>query len=219
MVKAKTMSPIERTRTQKTVKESTFRDFVFLIGPGGVGKTTTGKYLSDRIGYDFVDLDEYFCSKVANIRNFISDYGYREYVIVNSRCFNDIINNCRSSTVISLSSGFLIVEEADEVVESNREYIQRLGVAVLLVPSMDHQKAADIVAKRQVGRGFGLNEAEERKKFHERIKIYEGFSNYTALSGSCPADTVDQIVQMLDFNIRQNKGPQRLPVRLKSPVQ
>ena len=219
MVKAQTMSSTERTHPQKTAKESAFHDFVFLIGPGGVGKTTTGKHLSDRIGYDFVDLDEYFCSEVANIRNFISDFGYREYVIMNSRCFNDVINKCRSNTVISLSSGFLIFEEADEVVEANREYIRRLGVAVLLVPSLDHQKAADIVAKRQVGRGFGLNEAEERKKFLERIKIYEGFSKHTALSGGCPADTVDQIAQMLDFNIRQNKGPQRLPVRLKSPAQ
>ena len=200
MVKAQTMSSRERTHPQKTAKESAFHDFVFLIGPGGVGKTTTGKYLSDRIGYDFVDLDEYFCSEVANIRDFISDFGYREYVIMNSRCFNDVISNCRSNTVISLSSGFLIVEEADEVVEANREYIHRLGVAVLLVPSLDHQKAADIVAKRQAGRGFGLNELEERKKFLERIKIYEGFSKHTALSGGCPEDTVDQIVQMLKLH-------------------
>lgn len=198
MVKANKLFPSGRDGTQEDMQDSVLDDFVFLIGPGGVGKTTTGQYLADRMGYDFVDLDAYFCEKVANIRHFISDFGYREYVIMNSRCFREVIHNCRSNTVMSLSSGFLIAEEVDEVVAANREYVQRFGVAVLLSPSSDHQKAADIVAKRQAARGFGLNEPQERKKFLARIAIYEGFANYTVISAGHPKDTADQIARMLE---------------------
>ena len=31
---------------------------IFLIGPMGTGKSTTGKNLSERLGYDFFDTDK-----------------------------------------------------------------------------------------------------------------------------------------------------------------
>lgn len=39
---------------------------IFLIGPGGVGKSTTGNILAELIGYNFIDLDQekYFPVKV-----------------------------------------------------------------------------------------------------------------------------------------------------------
>ena len=201
MVKEKKHCPLGVRCNQNEAKKSICNEFVFLIGPGGVGKTTTGKHLSERIDYDFVDLDDYFCENVADIRSFISDFGYREYVIMNSCCFNEIICKFDTDTVISLSSGFLIIEEADAVVESNREAVQRLGTAVLLVPSLNYENAADIVAKRQIGRGFGLKEEKERKKFLERIEVYESFANYTEISSGHPRDVADRIAQKLERGI------------------
>lgn len=164
-----------------------------MIGPGGVGKTTTAKQLAPRLGYDCIDLDDYFCEQVENIRVFIANYGYREYVIANARCFREIVQNCKRNTIISLSSGFLIIEEAAEVVEANREAVQRLGTTVLLTPSHDSQKAADIVAKRQSERGLGLNEHQERQKFLARMRVYERFAQHIEISSGDPADIADRI--------------------------
>ena len=168
-----------------------------MIGPGGVGKTTTAKQLAPRLGYDCIDLDDYFCERIENIRVFIANYGYREYVIANARCFREIVQNCKRNTIISLSSGFLIIEEAAEVVDANREAVERLGTTVLLTPSHDIQKAADIVAKRQSERGLGLNEHQERQKFLARIQVYERFAQHIEISIGDPADIADRIMRKI----------------------
>lgn len=118
-------------------------------------------------------------------------------MIANARCFHEIIRDCQRDTVISLSSGFLIIEEAAEVVEANREAVQRLGTAVLLTPSHDSQKAADIVAKRQAGRGLGLNEQQERQKFLARMQVYERFAQHTEISSGDPVDIADRITRKI----------------------
>ena len=105
-----------------------------MIGPGGVGKTTTAKYLAPRLGYDCIDLDDYFCERIENIRVFIANYGYREYVIANARCFHEIVQNCKRNTIISLSSGFLIIEEAAKV-KQDRNRVR------------DEDRIEDVVAK------------------------------------------------------------------------
>lgn len=37
---------------------------IFLIGPGGVGKTTCGAILANSLGYNFIDLDTEFASEL-----------------------------------------------------------------------------------------------------------------------------------------------------------
>ncbi|MBL3610581.1 shikimate kinase [Rhodovulum sulfidophilum] len=170
---------------------------VFLIGPGGVGKTTTGRVLAPRLGYAFSDLDDYFCETVENIRSFISRFGYRDYVIQNARCFHEMISACDTDAVIALSSGFLIVETAADVVQANREAVLSLGPTVLLVPSYNHDTAADIVARRQAGRGFNLIEDKERKKFLERIPVYEPFADIVETSQDAPAEIAERVAQKL----------------------
>ncbi len=170
---------------------------VFLIGPGGVGKTTTGRVLAPRLGYVFLDLDDYFCETVENIRTFISRFGYRDYVTQNARCFHEMIAACDTDAVIALSSGFLIVETAADVVQANREAVRSLGPTALLVPSHDHDAAAEIVARRQVGRGFGLVEDSERQKFLERIAVYEPFADIVETSQDAPGEIAERVAKKL----------------------
>lgn len=54
---------------------------IFLTGPGGVGKSTTGKILADLMQNKFIDLDKVFCEQIAHIGKFICEKGYSEYCL------------------------------------------------------------------------------------------------------------------------------------------
>ena len=64
---------------------------IFIIGPGGVGKTTSGKILAKKLGYDFIDLDNEFMLRVGNIAEYCKNPGYREYCRANSRLAQELI--------------------------------------------------------------------------------------------------------------------------------
>lgn len=83
------------------------------------------------------------------------------------------------------------------MVEANREAVQRLGTTVLLTPSHDTQKAANIVAKRQAKRGLGLNEQQEHQKFLTRMLVYERFAQHVEISSGDPADIADRIMRKI----------------------
>jgi len=37
---------------------------IFIIGSGGIEKTTSGKILANLLGYTFIDLDYEFCGQI-----------------------------------------------------------------------------------------------------------------------------------------------------------
>jgi shikimate kinase len=49
---------------------------IFLIGPGGVGKTTIGRLFAPLLNLQFIDLDEEFCTRIGSVRSHLDRYGY-----------------------------------------------------------------------------------------------------------------------------------------------
>jgi shikimate kinase len=127
---------------------------IFLIGPGGVGKTTVGRLLAVHLGYELLDLDEEFCSRVRPIRNYLDAHGYPAYVRRNSELFHKLLAlyGPASKTVFVLSSGFLATDVEPETVARNRTMVQAAGISVLLMPSRDLAASLEVVLARQMGR-------------------------------------------------------------------
>ena len=83
---------------------------IYLIGPGGVGKTSSGPKLAELLGREFVDLDEKFMSGRGHIGQYISEHGYAKYVRANSQLFFEHIDQSAKPLVAALSSGFIVSE-------------------------------------------------------------------------------------------------------------
>ena len=66
---------------------------LFLIGPGGVGKSTVGALLAQAMSYRFIDLDSEFCEQVLNIRQYIQRNGYERYVRENAALCSRLTEN------------------------------------------------------------------------------------------------------------------------------
>ncbi|HCD3191521.1 TPA: shikimate kinase, partial [Klebsiella oxytoca] len=89
---------------------------VYIIGPGGAGKTTTGRLVAELLGWTAIDLDQAFCQYIMNIRQFIKQFGYEKYVIRNSLLLNELlVERTGLKSVFILSSGFLSTDICQEI--------------------------------------------------------------------------------------------------------
>mgnify|MGYP001307809638 CR=1 FL=1 len=166
---------------------------IFIIGPGGVGKSTCGKILATLLDYNFIDLDTEFCDRIENIGVYINKYGYEKYCYANSKLFYEIIRCHSENFVFPLSSGFLVHEGMAELTAKHQQTIQKKGISILLLPSADITESTQIVVARQLTRGFGLNADKEKLKFQQRYKRYNNLGNIKIYSHQNPIDIANQM--------------------------
>ena len=166
---------------------------IFLIGPGGVGKSTTGKILADLVGYDFIDLDQEFCNQIEIIGRFIDNQGYEKYCYENSKLFLNILKKTKTKTVFALSSGFLVHEGLDELISKHKQTLQENGISILLLPSESIEESCNIVVARQLKRGFGLKEDREKEKFLNRYPAYYKLGDIKIFSHENPKKIAEKI--------------------------
>ncbi|MFS4439082.1 shikimate kinase [Paracoccaceae bacterium GXU_MW_L88] len=145
---------------------------ILLIGPGGVGKTTFGQRLAARLDLPFHDLDAIFCAQVLNIRRFIETRGYTAYARRNGRLLVDLLEGATGPMVVALSSGVLSADMPEPLRSRLIAKVKQSGEAFLILPHTDDATAAEIVAARQITRGFGLRYEPEREKYLRRIREY-----------------------------------------------
>jgi shikimate kinase len=159
---------------------------VFIIGPGGVDKTTSGKILAQKLNYDFIDLDIKFCEQIETVGTFIRNYGYPKYCHQNSKLFFKLLDENVKDVVMPLSSGFLIHEDQDNLVEKHNNAIKKNGISILLLPSKSLVVSEKIVVERQLKRGFGLKRNREQEKIRSRFPKYKVLGDIKIFSHSPP---------------------------------
>lgn len=155
---------------------------IFLIGPGSAGKSTCGKILAEKLGYNFIDLDLEFCDRLESIGTYIKGYGYEKYCYENSRIFFDLLKENSDNSVFALSSGFLVHEGFDDLVLKHKQSLKEQGISVLLLPSASLEECTEIIIKRQLLRGFGLSAVRERIKFVPRFYNYKNMGDIKIIS-------------------------------------
>lgn len=174
---------------------------LFIIGPGGVGKTTSGKLLAKIIGYNFIDLDEEFCKKIENISQYLKKHSYREYAQTNSTLFFKILHCLKQHSVFVLSSGFLVHEGMNDLISEHKKVLKDNGISILLLPTKDVLLGAEVIVRRQLKRGYGLNKKREMKKYIKRFGEYSGLGDIQIFSYSSP----EIIAKKIFFKLNQRK--------------
>jgi len=182
---------------------------IFIIGPGGVGKSSSGKILSELISYEFIDLDQEFCNHIGIVGDFIGEFWYEKYCFENSKLFYDILGRGHKDFVFSLSSGFLVHKNLEILTEKHKKTLNDEWLTILLLPSKSIEDSTDIVVERQLWRWFGLNEKAERAKFIERYPIYEKLWDIQIFSHKKPeiiAAQMQKEILSYEKNIHDNGG-------------
>ena len=171
---------------------------LFLIAPGGAGKSTVGEKLAVRLGYAFVDLDAQFCERVANIREYLKSDGYEAYLEQNAALFDALLlERSQQNVVFALSSGFLATDIRPDIVERNRQRVRECGLSILLMPSKDADVACGCIVTRQLKRGFGLVRDKEEAKFRQRFPDYMALGDIQIFAMGSPEVIVHKIMAAL----------------------
>jgi shikimate kinase len=182
---------------------------LFLIGPGGVGKSTVGALLAQAMNYRFIDLDSEFCEQLLNIRQYIQRNGYERYVRDNAAlCSRLLAENPHKKRVVVLSSGFLATDVCPEIVAGNRQLVRQSGYSILLLPSEDIDIATRIVVARQLMRGFGLVR-EKEMKFRQRFREYCALDDCRVVSSEEPERVAELVREKVAAEQRKQKAWRR----------
>lgn len=172
---------------------------LFLIGPGGVGKSTCGEILANLLGYNFIDLDNEFCNRIENVGVYIKNNSYNRYCFENSKLFYSLLEKNTGNFVFSLSSGFLVHENLEELITKHKQTLQNCGISILLLPSESLYESIRIIVKRQLSRGFGLKEGIEKEKFIRRFQIYKELGDIKIFSKENPETIAEQMKKEIEF--------------------
>lgn len=178
---------------------NTENELVFIVGPGSAGKSTTGKLLADKLGYEFVDIDFVFCEKIRLIGDFITEQGYRAYSQANSALFEQLLGEYPTKTVFPLSSGFLVHQNSPELVRRHKILLEEKGISILLLPSSSLKESMDIIIPRQMAREYlDLVEESERAKLKSRYPKYKGYGDIKIFSVEPPEQIADLMAEELN---------------------
>lgn len=182
---------------------------VFIIGPGGAGKTTCGELFANLLGYGFVDLDSEFMVRVGHIGRHIEDKGYRSYCHSNSALFYALLEEQSSDSVFALSSGFLVHEDADPELSKHKDSIRDLGVSILLLPSRSAEESEETIVSRQMSRGIPCRLESERKKIRDRFPRYREHGDIQIFSCQQPVQVAEEMrTRYIEF-AEQSSAPCR----------
>lgn len=174
-------------------------DSIYLLGPGGAGKSTLGPLIARELAMPSIDLDHEFCRRVENIGEFIARNGYATYRAQNLELAQLLVAKAPEPFVFIASSGFLAAakntagrQEADRLIKG--------GYRIVLVPSLDISTSTSVIVERQLKRGYGLQRDSEEKKSRERFEIYCNIGDAIVASFGDPNITASLVVKKLNRN-------------------
>lgn len=172
-------------------------EHIFLIGPGGVGKSTLGAELARMLAWPVIDLDLEFCDRLGIIGPFIVANGYETYRRENLQLATSLVASLTQPTIFVTASGFLAAAH-DSADYRQASALVDTGYGVTLLPSSDLATATEIVVDRQMSRGYTSDRAGEISKFERRFGIYRDKGDMLVLSTAPPDETARAVIERLD---------------------
>lgn len=171
---------------------TTSRGPLFLIGYRGTGKSTVGRLLAQRLGWDFVDADQLLEQRFGSIRTIFSEEGEGGFRAKESTILEEL---CRRERHVIAPGGGVVLRP------SNRERLKAAGPVVWLTADAqtiwNRLQADESTAERRPNLTVGgLTEIVDLLKARE--PYYAACADLTLdTTGRSPDELADAIVAWL----------------------
>lgn len=177
-------------------------DNVYIIGPGGAGKTTSGSILSEKIKFKCIDVDHEFMLRIGNIDTFIENNGYEKYCQSNVSLFKELHEMTIEKAVMILSSGFMVYQEwVDPDYSELKKQINQTPYSILLMPSDNFELCSREIIKRQINRRLHCSYGRELEKITNRFQLYLSCGSIKVFSSGTPFEIVDLMMRKINEQI------------------
>jgi len=168
---------------------------IFLTGSRGSGKTSVGKELAKRLGWQFVDTDELLCKMQGRaVAEIVETEGWDAFRNYESEALEEAAK--LEPCVIATGGGMVLREK-------NRIHMRSNGVVVFLdvpVAELARRLGNDpLESQRPSLTGKSLAD-EIQEVLDARISLYEGTA-HVQVDGAQPVNKIiDNILELLDTN-------------------
>jgi shikimate kinase len=183
-------------------------NIVYLIGPGGAGKSTAGARLARELGYGLIDLDEYFVAHSGDISGYLCSHTYSEYATRNFTNYRLAMTAISSPTVFVLSSGFMVYPaQIDPGYSGTRDAVEIAPFTFLLMPSFDFENCVAMIVERQLSRPYlRSNRGSEERRIRERFCQYLALRCQRVSTGVAPERVVSELIARIAANTSLNRS-------------
>ena len=108
---------------------------IFLIGPGGVGKSTVGKLLAKKLGYLFIDQDHLFKLQHGELIPFIMQHSEAEYTAQNYLLLKSVLKELKNKDMVIAMSPSSFTSGIHSTDRKTARVCKKHGTIVLMLPS------------------------------------------------------------------------------------
>lgn len=166
------------------------RSSIILVGFMGAGKTSVGRILAQRLGWDFVDLDDRICAREQRtVPEIFRDSGEEHFRRIESECLRELLGEVSRQTVIALGGGAYVQAR-------NAELIANAGVPVVFLdasPEELFRRCAPHVGERPLL----ANENQFRQLYASRREGYMKAGVRVDTTALGPEQVADEVVRRL----------------------
>ena len=168
---------------------------IVLIGPRCVGKTEIGRKLSAELGIPFVDADEQFTETYGTIASFHARYGWSEFRKLETEVLEGICYRNRDTrTVLAPGGGAVAHDQGDNFRNRNVIAVRAFGRVVYLLPSLDLEESASILANREASDPNSVSNRPSlgnvRSLLEKRHPLYMNVAHHIELTGTKSVDDI-----------------------------
>ena len=157
---------------------------IILIGMPGCGKTTVGTHLSQLLGRELIDADQYLVEKAQkSIPEIFSQDGEASFRQLETEVLSEL---CMHSGLIIATGGGCVTRP------ENFKHLHQNGLIIWLQRPIE-QLATD---------GRPLSKANKLEDlYHSRMPMYQAFSDYIIQNHSTAISAAQEIVKLLDAEV------------------
>jgi len=167
-----------------------------LIGFMGSGKTTVGRLLAARLGYAFLDMDEWLEGRSGrSIRQIFEQSGEEAFRELESSALRELAS--RRRVVIAAGGGAPLAE-------ANRGFFRQARTFYLEISFAEFLRRTAAAGAERPLRGRPPEELE--RLFESRLPVYRELGETVSSEGRAPAQVVEEILEWLRTG---GRGPRR----------